>query len=200
MGNTEKFDLIANLYDTPERSQIAKVASDAIREYLVDTKKKNAIDFGCGTGLVSMNLMNDFQSILFLDTSQNMINQVKQKISRFNIQNADTLCFDLEKDNLTDLHTDYIFMVQVLLHIKEFKSLLLKLYDILETGGHLIIIDFNRNNEIASELVHVGFDQEMLKEIMLNIGYKNIQSKTFYNGSKIFMNHDASLFILDSQK
>lgn len=200
MGNTDKFEMIANIYDTPERVQIAKVSSDAIHEHLVDAKSKNAIDFGCGTGLVGMDLLNDFKSILFLDTSQNMINQIKQKISNSNIKNADTLCFDFEKDSLSDLHTDYIFMVQVLLHIKDIKSVLLKLYDVLNPGGHLIIIDFNKNNEIISDMVHSGFDQEILTNIMSNIGYKSIQSKTFYNGSKIFMGHDASLFILDSQK
>jgi hypothetical protein len=35
---------------------------------------------------------------------------------------------------------------------------------------------------------------------MAKIGYRDIRSKTFYTGSKIFMSHDASLFILDSQK
>jgi hypothetical protein len=34
MGNTDKFEMIANIYDTSERIQIAKVSSDAIREYL----------------------------------------------------------------------------------------------------------------------------------------------------------------------
>lgn len=61
--------------------------SNTICEYLVDSKSKNAIDFGCRTGLVGMNLLNDFHSILFLDTSQNMIPQIKQKISPSNIQN-----------------------------------------------------------------------------------------------------------------
>ncbi|MBU7008809.1 class I SAM-dependent methyltransferase [Phosphitispora fastidiosa] len=200
MGNTDKFEMIANTYDTPERIQIAKVSSDAIREHLDDAKTKNAIDFGCGTGLVGMNLLNDFQSILFLDTSQNMIHQINRKISRSNIHNAGTLCFDFEKDGQSELHADYIFMVQVLLHIKDFKSVLLKLYDVLNPGGHLIIIDFNKNDEIVSDIVHSGFDQEMLTDIMLNIGYNTIRSKTFYNGNKIFMGHDASLFILDSQK
>ena len=45
MGNTDKFEMIANIYDTSERIQIAKVSSNAIREYLVDAKSKNAIDF-----------------------------------------------------------------------------------------------------------------------------------------------------------
>lgn len=50
MGNTDKFEMISNNYDTSERVQIAMVSSDAIKEYLVDTKSKDAIDFGCGTG------------------------------------------------------------------------------------------------------------------------------------------------------
>ncbi|PJJ27248.1 class I SAM-dependent methyltransferase [Lacrimispora celerecrescens] len=200
MGNTDKFEIIADRYDTPERIQIAKVSSDAIREYVVDAKSKNAIDFGCGTGLVGMNLRNDFNSMLFLDTSQNMIHQIEQKISNSNIQNAATLCFDFEKDSLSDLHADYIFMVQVLLHIKDFELVLSRLYETLEENGHLLIVDFDKNEKIASDMVHNGFEQAELTDVMTKIGYKGIQSKTIYSGSKIFMGQDASLFVLDSHK
>lgn len=200
MGNIDIFEMMADRYDTTERIQIAKVTSDAIREYLVDANGKNAIDFGCGTGLVGMNLLNDFNSMLFLDTSQNMINQIKQKIADFNIQNADTLCFDFEKEGRTDLQADYIFMAQVLLHIKNIELILSRLYDVLNIGGHLLIVDFDKNEEIVSDKVHNGFSQEKIIDLMTKIGYREIQSKTFYTGSKIFMNRDASLFILDSQK
>ncbi len=200
MGNTDKFEMIANIYDTSERVQIAKVSSEAVREYLVDAKNKYAIDFGCGTGLVGMNLLKDFNSMLFLDTSQNMINQIKLKIADLNIQNADTLCFDFEREGQSDLHADYIFMAQVLLHINDVELVLSRLYDVLNAGGHLLIVDFNKNEEIVSDMVHNGFDQIELTDIMTKIGYRDIQSKTFYTGSKIFMGHDASMFILDSQK
>lgn len=200
MGNTDKFEMIANIYDTPERIHIAKISSNAIREYLVDAKSKDAIDFGCGTGLVGMNLLSDFNSILFLDTSQNMINQISQKISSSNIQNAATLCFDFEKDSLSDLHADYIFMAQVLLHINDVELVLSRLYEVLKESGHLLIVDFNINEKIVSDIVHNGFDQIELTDIMTKIGYRAIQSKTFYSGSKMFMGYDASLFILDSQK
>ncbi|MFE5320893.1 class I SAM-dependent methyltransferase [Paenibacillus sp. NPDC056579] len=200
MGNTDKFEMIANIYDTPERIQIAKVSSDAIRNYLVDTKSKNAIDFGCGTGLVGMNLLNEFHSMLFLDTSQNMINQMKQKITDFNIQNVDTLCFDFEKESLSNLKADYIFMAQVLLHIHDVEMILSRLFDVLNEGGHLLIVDFNKNENIASDIVHNGFNPGELSDVMAKIGYTDIQFDTFYTGSKIFMGQDASMFILDSKK
>ena len=200
MGNTEKFDMIANRYDTPERVRIAKLSADAIREYINRGKTQKAIDFGCGTGLVGMHLLNDFESMLFLDTSENMIHEVRRKISECNVHNADTLSFDFEKDSLTNLRADYIFMAQVLLHIKDFQPVLQKLHDVLYAGGHLIIIDFDKNVEIDSELVHNGFDQAALTSTMKEMGYKNVQSRTFYYGNRLFMNRDASLFILDAQK
>jgi len=200
MGNTDKFEMIANVYDNPERIQLAKVSSNAIHEHLGDVKSKNAIDFGCGTGLVGMCLINEFSSMLFLDSSQNMIDQVKQKISHSNIGNAATLCFDFERDSLSDLHADYIFMAQVLLHIDNVEEVLSRLYEVLNESGHLLIVDFDKNEEVVSDLVHNGFDQMELSKLMAKIGYRNIQSKTFYTGSKIFMGQDATLFVLDSQK
>ncbi|ARU60789.1 methyltransferase type 12 [Tumebacillus avium] len=200
MGNTDIFEKMADRYDNSERVQIAKIASDAIREYVVDAKDKTAIDFGCGTGLVGMNLLDDFKSVLFLDSSQNMIQQIKQKIAEFNIENADTLCFDFEKQGQSELQADYIFMAQVLLHIPDTELVLSRLYDVLNPGGHLLIVDFDKNESIVSDLVHNGFDQADLAERMRKLGYRDIQSKTVYSGSNIFMNQDASIFVLDAQK
>lgn len=200
MGNIDKFEIMANKYDNAERIQIAKISSDAIEECLVDTKSKKAIDFGCGTGLVGMKLLKHFNSMVFLDASQNMINEVNQKISEFNIKNAETLCFDFEKEGESDLHADYIFMAQVLLHIKDVELVLSRLYNILNPGGHLLIVDFDKNEGIVSDMVNNGFDQGKLADLMTKIGYRDIQSKTFHNGKNIFMNKDASMFVLDSQK
>lgn len=200
MGNTNIFEMIAKGYDTAERIEIAKIVSDAISKYMIDTNNKNAIDFGCGTGLVGLKLLHKFNNILFMDTSQNMIDQIEQKVMDFNIKNADTLCFNLEKESLLDLHADYIFMSQVLLHIKDIELILSRLYDLLNEGGHLIIVDFDKNEDIVSDMVHPGFDITELTDIMTHIGYREIQSETFYNGSKIFMGQDASLFALDAQK
>lgn len=200
MGNTDKFDSIANSYDNPERTRIAMVASDAIKEYLGDTRSKSAIDFGCGTGLVGMNLLNEFESLLFMDTSENMLDIVKKKITDVGALNARTLCFDFESSSQPDLRADYIFMAQVLLHIQDYEAVLAKLHAVLNDEGHLLIVDFNKNDKVVSELVHNGFDQEQLKALMLKIGFKDIRSKTIYSGTKLFMNQDASLFVMDAKK
>lgn len=200
MGNTEIFEAIANEYDTNERIKIAQIISNAIREHILNGQEKSAIDFGCGTGLVGMNLLDDFQCMVFLDTSANMLEQIKQKITDSNIQNADTLCFDFETAFRADIHADYVFMAQVLLHINDVELVLSRLYEVLNPEGHLLIVDFDKNEQIVSDKVHNGFDQEKLIDLMTKIGFKKIKSKIFYTGKQIFMNQDASLFILDSKK
>lgn len=69
MGNSEKFNLIAGRYDTPERIETARIIADTISAYAQDGKEKSAIDYGCGTGLVGMELLGDFKSMLFVDAS-----------------------------------------------------------------------------------------------------------------------------------
>lgn len=199
MGNTDKFDVIADNYDSPERMRIAEISSDALREYLDDSKNKSAIDFGCGTGLVGISLINEFRHMLFLDTSQNMISVVDRKINEAGIVNANSLCFDFETSDSETVNADYIFMAQVLLHIKDYKSVLQKLHGILNEEGHILIVDFDKNDNIASDLVHNGFDHYELRDSMLDIGYRDIEM-TIYSGEKIFMGKDASMFILHARK
>ncbi|CAM4257661.1 ubiquinone/menaquinone biosynthesis C-methylase UbiE [Paenibacillus endophyticus] len=200
MGNTDIFEAMANGYDTSERIQIANIASNAIREFIENGKDKRAIDFGCGTGLVGLNLLDAFQHVVFLDTSPNMLELINQKVANANVLNAETICFDFEAGARSDLHADYVFMAQVLLHIKEIEPVLSRLYEVLNPGGHLLIVDFDKNENVITDMVHNGFDQGNLIALLSKIGFKETKSKTIYTGNNIFMNQDASLFIMDAKK
>lgn len=200
VANTDKFEMIAAMYDTPDRIRIASVSSEAIRECVADAKDRDAIDFGCGTGLVGLNLADAFRSVLFLDTSPNMIGQVERKITALGLENANTLCFDFEREGVSELRADYIFMAQVLLHIPDVETVLARLFGVLNEGGHLIVVDFDKNDKVASPIVHSGFVQDELAGKLAKIGYREIQSRTFYRGSNLFMGQDASMFVLNARK
>lgn len=200
MGNIDKFDSIANQYDTDERVRIANIISEAIRAQILNCKDKAMIDFGCGTGLIGIDLLDEFHEVLFVDAASNMIDQVKLKIERNQIQNAKALFVDLSKEIPADLRADYIVVSQVLLHIKNTEEILSTLFNMLNSEGHLIIIDFDKNGEVTSDLVHNGFNQKELIDTVKSIGFQHAESRSFYHGEKIFMNKDASLFILDAIK
>lgn len=205
MGNTDKFEAMAGKYDTPERIEVAKVAADAIRQWLPDVPGGSAMDFGCGTGLVGLQLLDAFNSVFFVDSSEKMVDQVKEKIVRSGMSGVDgmdtveTLCSDLEVVEALDVQVDHIFMVQVLLHIKDHVSLLKKLRKSLKPEGTLTIIDFDYNEFVESDLVHSGFRQDELKAELEAIGFESVRSKTFYSGEGLFMNQYASMFIMEAR-
>jgi ubiquinone/menaquinone biosynthesis C-methylase UbiE len=198
MGNIEKFDAIARKYDTAERCEVADAIAEHIRRNLVNTTDKYAMDYGCGTGLVGLHLLDVFRHILFVDAAPNMIETVKHKIDTGHITNADVFLCDLMLGQTPALCCDYIIVVQVFLHVKDVAHLLRRLRSVLNVGGHLLIVDFDKNGEITSEDVHNGFEQEELAAEARLSGFVDIKSSTFYHGSKIFMNKDASLFMLDA--
>ncbi|SEM51639.1 ubiE/COQ5 methyltransferase family protein [Mesobacillus persicus] len=47
----------------------------------------------------------------------------------------------------------------VLLHIPDTDKILQELFDILNNGGKLIIVDFDKNDKIHHPKVHNGFSQ-----------------------------------------
>jgi ubiquinone/menaquinone biosynthesis C-methylase UbiE len=199
MEAKEIFERIASRYDTADRINTARLIADTIRAELTDTLEKSAMDYGCGTGLIGLELMESFKSMLFVDASVQMIEQVKQKIERARGDTARTLCSDFCTEP-PQLQVDYILMVQALLHVSDHSLLLNRLYDTLNQSGHLLIVDFDKNERIKSDMVHCGFEQAELVREIKQIGFASADARTFFHGKNIFMNQDASLFILIAVK
>ncbi len=201
MGNTEKFDNMASNYDSPERVHIANLSSNAINEAFNNKHYETGLDFGCGSGLVGLNLINSFDKMFFLDTSLNMLEVVNEKIKNLNLDNSETVFLDLETADSLDFNikVDCIFMCQVLLHIKDYIPVLEKLTKLLNPNGTLLIVDFDKNNNIDSDLVHNGFVQEDLCSNLKNMGFSNVNSKNFHTGDNIFMNQNATMFVLKAE-
>jgi ubiquinone/menaquinone biosynthesis C-methylase UbiE len=200
VGNIEKFDLIASQYDTPERIENANIVLNTLHGYMRGAKDKTALDYGCGTGLIGLRLLGDFRSVLLVDASANMVAEVERKISGIGAHNATALCCNLMEDTPPALSADYIIVVMVLLHEKDTKTLLARLASVLNPGGHLIIVDFDKNDRIDSDLVHHGFDRQELSGTLRELSFDNVTSEIFHRGERIFMNQDASMFILNAVK
>lgn len=198
MGNKDVFEQMARQYDRPERVAVARRIAEAVGQVLMGAEDKDAMDYGCGTGLVGLELVDQVGSMLFVDASAQMIACVEEKIERADIQNAGTLCADFLEEAPSDIRVDYILMSQVLLHVREYAALLQLLCGMLRPGGHLILVDFDKNERVQSDRVHNGFVQQDLRGELERMGFASVVSHTFYEGQSLFMNQDASLFIMDA--
>lgn len=69
MGNIDKFDLIADKYDTDERREISDIITKKVASE-VELAGKVLLDFGCGTGLVSLPLADRLKKLELYDASE----------------------------------------------------------------------------------------------------------------------------------
>lgn len=193
------FEQLAKKYDTEKQMELAEVIIGEVRQELQNSTLKSFIDYGGGTGLIGLELADQVDSVLVVDSSEQMLEVVKTKISKREIKNANVLHSDFTKST-SKLKADIVLVSLVLLHIPDTKKILQALFSILNKDGKLIIIDFDKNDNVNHPKVHNGFSHKDLKKTLSDIGFTSIQIKTFHRGNRIFMNQDASMFIASSIK
>lgn len=193
------FDQIAKKYDTEKQIKLAETIVEEVGPELGDSNSKVLLDYGSGTGLVGLALTDLVDSVLLVDSSEQMLEIAKNKISKKGITNAKVLHSDFT-EGTPNLRADIVLVSLVLLHIPDTKKVLQQLFNILNENGKLIIIDFDKNDQVSHPKVHNGFSHESLEKILSELGFKSTEIRTFYRGENIFMNQDGSMFIANSRK
>ena len=97
--STLHFDIKAKDWDKDlEKTERAKLIATQMVQVIQPNKQLNALEFGCGTGLLSFELKDYFKEITLVDYSEGMINVLKEKIEFQNIKNFKPLLIDLIKN------------------------------------------------------------------------------------------------------
>src|SRR5690625_2868266 len=150
------FEQMDKRYGTEERMALAKVIVKKVRHELSKSKSKSLINYRRGTVIIGLELSDLVDFNLLVDSSQQMLEIVKDKIARKGITNSKVLHSDFTKET-PELKADIIFMSLVLLHIPDINKILQQLFNTLNNDGKLIIIDFDKNDHITHPKVHNGF-------------------------------------------
>ena len=179
------FDLKAKDWDIdPQRVERAKRFAEEIIGLLGNKKTEHALEFGSGTGLVSFQLIDHFKLITLADTSQGMIDVLKEKIRKENITNMNPILTDIFKENKLRHDFDSIYTLLTLHHIKDIRRTLKIFNSILKKGGQVFIGDLVkedgsfhfRDPEFDG---HKGFDPVEMKQLMISNGFEITCDKIF---------------------
>ncbi|MDD7793161.1 class I SAM-dependent methyltransferase [Clostridium sp. 'White wine YQ'] len=201
------FDEYAKNWDTDIRIKRAKVISNEIIKSIDIREGYRAMEFGCGTGLISFNIYDEFKDVTLVDSSQGMIDIVKDKITKYEINNMTPCKIDLLNEEFTSKNFDVIFSSMVLHHIEDTSKIIKKFYELLNTEGTLCIVDLDKEDGSFHKNEpdfrgHNGFEQEELKNILLKNSFKDIEVNTFYKDKKVIDDKEIgySLFLLKARK
>jgi ubiquinone/menaquinone biosynthesis C-methylase UbiE len=201
------FDNYAKTWDTDKRIDRARVIANEISDSIGINENYSAMEFGCGTGLVSFNLYEKFKSIALIDSSKGMISILNSKIEECQVTNMIPYHLDITSKSSVDMKFDVIYTSMVLHHIQDTKAIIKRLHELLNKDGYLCIVDLDEEDGSFHKNYpefdgHNGFNQDDLKNTLINCGFKDIEANTFYYDEKIIESKEVkySLFLMKGRK
>ena len=195
------FDKEAASWDeNPARARLVNDVANAISKQIALTSDMDVLDFGCGTGLLTLQLQPLIHSITGIDSSQGMLDVFKMKIAKKNLTNVKALLIDLDKGDVLAGNYHLIVSNMTLHHIKEIRLLFDQFYKITAPAGYLCIADldlddgqFHNNN---TGVFHFGFDRATLRKDFTEAGFDNIHDMTAAEVVKPTLNGELRRFTI----
>ncbi len=189
------FDARAQEWDKNQRRrQTAQKVASAIQECL-PKGRYDILDFGCGTGLVSFELVDIAKSIMGVDTSAKMVEEFNKKSDTPHIKAYQTRLEDLPNS------FDLILSSMTFHHIKNIDTLIQNLAKKLRPKGFICVADLVREDgsfhSDTTGVYHFGFDPNKLSQSFEKYGFILRCSKIVHTIQK----HKAfDIFLLCFQK
>jgi len=202
------FDILSIAWDDEGRTKRAKLIAEEIDKSINIKEKCTALEFGCGTGLLSFCLNDKFDMITLVDTSKGMIDVLNSKIQKYKVNNMKAYQIDINKNHtLPEDSYDIIYTSMALHHIVDTEATIKNLYRLLKKNGYLCIVELDEEDgsfhkEENDFNGHNGFNQNNLKNLLSEMEFKEIESNTFYNGEKLVGENRVkySLFLMTGRK
>ena len=134
-----------------------------------------ALEFGCGTGELTLRLAPALGSVLATDASGGMIEQLEVKLSGGDAPNVRGQQLDLLDDPLAGEQFDLIYSAMTLHHVEDVPLLFARLSALLSAKGFLVIADLCTEDGSfhgETEVPHLGFSEEELKSYAERVGLR----------------------------
>jgi 2-polyprenyl-3-methyl-5-hydroxy-6-metoxy-1,4-benzoquinol methylase len=201
------FDERARDWDSdPKKVERARQAADAIRNTIPLSGAMNALEYGCGTGLLSFALQSDLGEITLADTSQGMLDVLREKIGAAGVTNMHPVRLDLETESFYGKRFHLIYSLMTLHHIHDVRGVISKFNSLLESNGHLLIADLDKEDGSfhtdGTTDVHRGFDRAELQKWAEEAGFEKVTFSTVYEIRKNVDGEERSfpVFLMSAQK
>jgi 2-polyprenyl-3-methyl-5-hydroxy-6-metoxy-1,4-benzoquinol methylase len=177
------FDRESSTWDEdPGRVKLARDIAEAILKTIHITPDMEALDYGCGTGLLTLLIQPHVRHITGLDSSRGMLDVLDKKIQKCGLGNVTTKRLDLEKEEALEGPYDLITCSMTLHHAQRPDFLIKQLCNGLRPGGYLCIADldpdkgrFHADNE---GVFHFGFEKSLMQSLFAKSGLVHVRDMT----------------------
>jgi ubiquinone/menaquinone biosynthesis C-methylase UbiE len=201
------FDERAKDWDSdPKKVERARVTADAIRNAIPLSENMSALEYGCGTGLLSFALQAGLGQITLADTSPGMLDVLAEKIAAAGVTNMRPVKLDLATDPLPAERFQLTYSLMTLHHVPDAKGILGKFHALLEPGGFLLVADLDKEDGSfhtnGTTDVHLGFERSELQRWVEAAGFENVSFSTAFVITKKIEGKEKTfpVFLLSTRK
>lgn len=180
---TRDFSRDAATWDeNPVRVRLALDVAAAIRAAVPLAPAWEALDFGCGTGLLTLALAPDLRRIVGVDNAPGMLEVLRAKVARLGLANVAAEGVDLEKAGQLPGTYDLVTSAMCFHHVCDTAALLAALVAGLRPGGWLAVADLDPDGGLfhpdRTGVFHDGFDRAELARQFAAAGLAEVQART----------------------
>jgi len=166
----------------PGRVKLAGDVADAMIRAVLPAKDQDALDFECGTGLVTLKLQPPVKSITGMDSSRGMLAALESKVAGQGLSNVRTQFLDLEQGGKVEGHYHLIVSSMTLHHVPDPAALISQLAGALLPGGTLAVADLDTEDGSFhgdnTGVLHLGFDRARIKGLFERAGLSAVRDVT----------------------
>ena len=188
------FNHKAETFDSPKNIFLANLVCQAVEKQLDLLSDKEILDFGGGTGLLTLPLAKQAKSVTLVDISEKMLEQARLKAKQQDINNIQFLEQDLLGKPL-EKEFDLIVVCRVLHHMPDLDAARSLFHQHLKEDGQLLLADFTK-----TEANHHGFELPELENKLIQHGFSSVHSQILYSAEDLFQGNYSDLFLTVSQK
>lgn len=179
-ANEARFNAIAATWEEdPTRTAIARAVAGAILETVPLAGTERAMEFGCGTGLVTGLLAPSVGHLLAMDNSAGMLDVLRRKLGELGIRNVEPLEADLAQQ-MPAGPFDLVFSSMTLHHIEDVAGLVARVRDVLAPGGRIAFADLAKEDGSfhgadVPGVMHHGFEPAELTGWLEAAGFSDVR-------------------------
>jgi len=182
-GEKRDFDKEAAAWDeNPGRVKLANDVADAIIREVQPTSVMDALDYGCGTGLVTLRLQPLVRTIVGADSSSGMLGMLTSKTAKQHLTNVQTRLVDFEHGGTLAGKFNLVVSSMTLHHVRDTALLFKQWYELLLPGGVLAVADLDTEDGSFhgdnTGVRHLGFDRQHLTGLLKKAGFSSVRDTT----------------------
>jgi len=197
------FDERARSWDDAKKIERAQKTAAGIRAAVPLSRGMNAFEHGCGTGLLSFELAGELGSITLADTSDGMLEVLREKIEAAKTAKMHPVKLDPAVDPLPADRYGIVYSLMALHHVPDTDAVLRRFGEMLETGGYLCIADLDHEDGSfhgPGVDVHHGFEREALQRRVEAAGFGDVRYSTVFEVRKGEPMRSYPVFLLSARK